>query len=116
MWGDWRACALHSALIVSLFLRLPKCNCSFPSVQEEAESRAGSTALTWALLDTESPIGVLGIVVVLQLEGGGVVHKGLGALCDTSTTVIEVHTGLQKGETTDKGDKKNILNLIILLL
>lgn len=101
MRSDWRECALHSAFILSLFLRLLKCNSKVPSVQEKAESRAGNSALTWALLDTESPVGVLGIVIVLQLEGGGVVHEGLGALCDTSTTVIEIHTGLQ-----NEGDKK----------
>lgn len=107
MWSDWRDCSLHSALILPLSLTLLKCNSSSPSLQKKAASRAGNAALTWALLDTESPVGVLGIVVVLQLEGGGVVHKGLGALCHTSTTVIEIHTGLQ-----NKGDKK-ILNLII---
>lgn len=97
MWSDWRDCALHSALIPSLFLRLLKCNSNSPSLQEKADN----TALTRALLDAESPIGVLGVVIVFQLEGGGVVHKRLGALGDTSTTVIEIHTGLQ-----NKGDKK----------
>lgn len=81
------------------FVQLLKCNSLSPSLQE----KAGNTALTWALFDAKSPIGVLGIVIVLQLEGGRIVYKSLGALRDTCTTVIEIHTGLQnKGEETIK--------------
>lgn len=40
---------------------------------------------------------------MLQLEGGRVVYKSLGALRDTCTTIIEIHTGLQnKGENNIK--------------
>lgn len=52
-------------------------------------------ALTWTLLDTESPVGVFGIGVLLQLEGGGVVHKWLGAGGDTGPTVVKVSAGLE---------------------
>lgn len=51
---------------------------------------------TWTLLDTEGSIGVLCSGVVLQLEGGGVVDKWLGALGHTCPTVIEVGAGLQR--------------------
>lgn len=47
----------------------------------------------WALFDTKCPIGVLGIVIMLQLEGGRIVYKSLGALRDTCATIIEIHTG-----------------------
>ena len=51
--------------------------------------------LTRTLLDTEGSIGVFGPGVVLQLEGGGVVHEVLGALGHARPAVIEVGTGLQ---------------------
>jgi len=54
-----------------------------------------SGRLTRTLLDTEGSIGVLCSGVVFQLEGGGVVDKGLGALGHTRPTVIEVGAGLQ---------------------
>lgn len=40
---------------------------------------------------------------MLQLEGSRIVHKCLGALCDTCSTIIEIHAGLQ-----DRGGKKKI--------
>jgi hypothetical protein len=52
-------------------------------------------SLTWAFLDTECSICVLRIEVVLQLEGGWIVHEGLWTLCNTCSTVIEIHAGLQ---------------------
>lgn len=42
---------------------------------------------------------------MLQLEGGRIVYKSLGALCDTCTTIIEIHAGLQ-----NKGEKNTQLN------
>ena len=51
--------------------------------------------LTWTLLDTEGSIGVLGPGVVFQLEGGGVVDEGLGALGHTCPAVIEAGAGLR---------------------
>lgn len=72
---------------------------NFPSLQE----KRAKAALTWALLDAKSPVRVLGIVIMLQLEGSRIVHKCLGALCDTCSTIIEIHAGLQ-----DRGGKKKI--------
>jgi len=95
MWSELGHCTMHLALILSLFSWLLKCNSNFLSLHE----KAANSALTWALFDAKSPIGVLGIVIMLQLECGGIVYESLGALRDTCTTIIEIHTGLQsKGE------------------
>lgn len=51
--------------------------------------------LTWAFLDAEGPIGVLGSGVVLQLERCGVVDKRLRALGHTRSAVVEIGASLQ---------------------
>jgi len=51
--------------------------------------------LTWAFLDTEGSIGVLGSGVVLQLERRGVVHERLRALGHARSAVVEIGAGLQ---------------------
>lgn len=51
--------------------------------------------LTWALLDAEGSVCVLGVRVVFQLEGCGVVDEGLRTLRHTRPTVIKVSAGLE---------------------
>lgn len=85
-------CSLHSP---SLAVPQGSWNAiqNFPWPQE----KRAKAALTWALLDAESPIRVLGIVIMFQLEGSRIVHECLGALCDTRSAIIEIHAGLQNG-------------------
>lgn len=51
--------------------------------------------LTWTFFNAEGSVGVLRPGIVLQLEGGGVVDKRLGALGHARPAVIKVGTGLQ---------------------
>lgn len=51
--------------------------------------------LTWTFFNAEGSVGVLRPGIVLQLEGGGVVDKWLGALGHACPAVIKVGTGLQ---------------------
>lgn len=55
--------------------------------------------LTWAFLDAEGAVGVLGPGVVFQLEGGGVVDERLRALGHARSAVVEIGAGLQRAHS-----------------
>lgn len=69
-----------------------------------------SGRLTRTLFDAEGSVGVLCSGIVFQLEGGGVVDKGLGALGHTCPAVIEVGASLQDSTHTHttRGGGKSI--------